>query len=183
LLFNLFHIKISDQSIKGIIMIIINNFNSYIPREISTAAFGITLAAAGGVALQIISAYSKSLTSNVMRNFIVSSCSSATIVGTVMTIYSTIRLCQKIGAERSTLSRSITVTALGVLSSAFIAAIGEHCWTIAPCFSSLNGHSMAYAIATNFVWQAAAIAGICSFIFTPYASYRLGVAAINQTSN
>lgn len=118
-----------------------------------------------------------------MRNFIVSSCGSAVIIGTVMTIYSTIRLCQKIGAETNTLSKSITVTALGVLSTAFISAIGEHCWKIAPRFYSLNGHSMAYAIATNFVWQASMIAGISGFIFTPYASYHLGKAAINQASN
>lgn len=161
-------------------MNIVNNVTSYVPREVSTATIGVTLAAASGVAIQIIATSSKLFTSNVMRNFLVFSCGAAGIIGTVMTVYSMIHSCQKIISEKNELPKSITVTVLGGLSSALIETIGEHFWKIAPSFYSLNGQTMVYAIATNFAWQASLLAGVGGLIFTAYAAYRLGIAAINQ---
>jgi len=166
-------------------MNIVNNFISYIPKEVSTTTFGVALTAGSGVALQIISSYSNLFASNVMRNFLAYSCVAGGIIGTVMTVYSMIRSSQKIISESNELPKSITITVLGGLSSALIQAIGEHFWTIAPSFYpySLGGHTIGYAIATNFAWQACVIAGVGGLIFTANAAYRLGVATINQARN
>ena len=159
------------------------NINNYlnIPREVSTAAFGITTTAAAGVLVQIIQS-TPSSSSNILRNFAIYSCGSASIIGAVMTVYSMMRLCQKIVPERNELAKSIGVTVLGGLSTALVQAVGEHFWTIAPSFQSLGNRSMAYAVATNFAWQASLITGIGGIVFTASAAYRLGLAVINKSS-
>lgn len=157
------------------------NINFNIPREVSTAVFGITTTAASSVLIQIIQS-SHSSSKNVLRNFAIYSCGSASIIGAVMTVYSMMRLCQKVVPERNELTKSIAVTVLGGLGTALVQSIGEHFWTIAPSFYSLGNHSMAYASATNFAWQASLITGLGGIVFTANAAYRLGLAVINKNS-
>lgn len=160
-------------------MNIVNNINSYIPREVSMTTFGVTLAAASGVALQIITSSSQIYESDVVLNFLAYSGCAGGIIGIVMTVYSMVRSCQKIISAGDELSRSATITFLGGLSSALIQTIGKYFWTIAPSFRWLHGHTIGYALVTNFAWQAALVAGVGALAVTAYAAYRLGVAAIN----
>ncbi len=164
-------------------MKIVNNFISYVPREALTATFGVTLAAASSVAVQIIVSSSESSDSTLMRNFTIYSCGAGGIIGIVMSIYSMVRLCKKVVSDKDSISTSIAVTALGGLSSALIQTIGEHFWKLAPSFYWLDEHSMGYAIATNFAWKASAIAGVSGLVFTAYGAYRTGVAILNQTKD
>jgi hypothetical protein len=147
----------------------------WVPKEVSTAALGVTLAAASNVARELLcSSFSRGF----VRNVVMYCGSAAAFAGAVVAVYATFRSCKKILSERDDLQKTITVTALGSAGLALAEALTEHFWTLAPSFGYLEGHSLAYCIATNFAWEACAIAGLGSIVFTAYAAYRTGQAIL-----
>lgn len=150
------------------------NINHWMPKEVSTAAIGITVTAACNLAIQFLLTSSTRPLPGIALHFVGYSCGAAAIAGTVMTIYSTVRLCEKMITEKTALHKAVTATTLGCLPTALAQTIGQHFWTIAPSFDHLYRHSMAYCISTNLAWQIAAITGLAGVVFTAYAAYRTG---------
>ena len=154
------------------------NNQSFIPKELATAAAGVTLSSASGVAMLYLTDTTAQLP-EIVSNFLYYGSGAAAVAGVVMTIYSAVMLCKAIGEEGG-LKNAITSAALGVGITALTRTLAEHFWEIAPYFWDLKGSSIAYAIATNFAWQAFAITGIVALIVTAYAAYRVGVSVLAQ---
>ena len=162
----------------------ISNISHWIPKEASAVAAGIGLTATSNVAIQFL--LSVPHLHSIVGHFVGYSCGAAAIAGTVMTVYSAVRLCQNVVPEKTVLHKAITTTAVGCFTTALAQTIGQHFWTIAPSFNQLNGLSLAYCIGTNFAWQVSAITGIAGIVFTAYAAYRTGqalLATINPIEN
>lgn len=156
------------------------NNNYWIPKEIPMAASGVALAASANVGMQFIGSDVVNWTKvpSILRNFLGYSCAAISVVGGVMAVYSSIRLCQKIISEKNELNKAMTATALGSLATALVQAIGEHFYDIAPFFDYLGKHSLAFCIGTNLAWQASFILGVAGIVFTAYAAYRTGQAIL-----
>ncbi len=154
---------------------ITTQINNWMPKEISTATLGVTLAAASNVATDLLRS---SVSPSFARNVVMYCGSAAAFAGAVVAVYSAFRSCKHMLAERDDLQKTITLTTLGSVAMALAQALTEHFWELAPSFSYLDGHSLAFCIATNFAWEACAIAGLGSIVFTAYAAYRTGQAIL-----
>lgn len=159
------------------------NNNHWIPNEVPMTAIGTTISAISGVATQILSSpigkhWIKSTT---LLNFAYYGFAATGIAGVVITIYSMARLCQKMISERSALDKTVATTALGILFAAVTETLAEHFYNIAPSFGWLEGRSIAYAIGTNLAWEASAVLGLGSLVFTGCAAYKAAQIGLNTT--
>lgn len=153
--------------------------SQWVPREVPTAALGITVAATSGVALQYLASTARCFPT-LTHHFLNYSCSAALVAGIVMAVYSAVRLAQKSISEKTPLRNVIVITA-GCLSTALAQTIGHHFWTIAPSFMWPNGHTLAYCIGTNLAWQISALTGLAGIVFTAYAAYRISQTLLSRS--
>lgn len=163
---------------------IIDSISHWVPKEASAAAAGIGIAATSNTAIQFLASVPR--LHSIVGHLVGYSCGAAAIAGTVMTVYSAVRLSQKVVTEKPVLQRVVTATTVGCFATALAQTIGQYFWTIAPSLGRLNGLSLAYCIGTNFAWQVSAVTGIAGIVFTAYAAYRTGqalVATINLVEN
>lgn len=153
--------------------------NPWIPKEATTAALGISIAAISSLALHYLCSRASHFSQipSIARNFVFYGCGAALIAGVVMGAYSTIRLCQKI-TEKNELHKAVTATAIGILFTAVAEAVGRHIYKFVPSFDALGGHSLAYALGANFAVHATILTGGAALLFTAYAAYSTGRALL-----
>lgn len=157
----------------------VQNNPSFFPKELATAAVGVTLSSASGIAMQYLSDAETKLP-EIVSNFFYYGSGAAAVAGAVMAIYSAVMLCKRIASDEGGLTNALSATFMNIGISALALSLYEHFDEIAPYFWDLEGSSMAYAIATNFAWQACALIGAGALIATAYAAYRVGVSVLAQ---
>lgn len=150
--------------------------NQWMPQEAVSVALGVGTGAISHVAIQYLQSSASEWIKmpTILKNVVKYSFGATAIAGIVLSVYSIVRLCKRIISQENELHKAVSATALGVLLTSCAEAIGEHFWELAPSFSHLMDHSMAYCIGTNLALHACIITGIAGIVFTAYAAYRIG---------